>query len=233
MSLNTSAKITVHRERHWGLSQALLTVEETHVWGDAGPGMTLLLVPIHETASYFHQPLLPLQRKQLQSGGCGVGVWSALRKVGPLQVHGPSCIPRANWDCELSQSCFISRPSQSTALGINSRLCSRNAFLFKATPVRPPVSSLYPGGAWSLAAGCSGVGGLAFPQCVWGSQLLWFPQVQEAAYVLGVVSVGCWPFNGSGGMAPVYSCYLKNQVLDVIALFWAWSRCPFLQEQGP
>lgn len=36
--------------------------------------------------------------------GCGL-LW---RKVGPLQVHGPSCIPRANWDCELSQSCFIS-----------------------------------------------------------------------------------------------------------------------------
>lgn len=83
MSLNTSAKITVHRERHWGLSQALLTVEETHVWGDAGPGMTppswspfMKQLPISINLCYL------CSGKQLQSGGCGVGVWSALEEGG-------------------------------------------------------------------------------------------------------------------------------------------------------
>lgn len=50
----------------------------------------------------------------------------------------------------------------------------------------------------------------------------------------GVVSVGRWPFNGSGGMeAPVYSCYLKIKFLMLLLHFGSDPGALFFEEQGP
>lgn len=96
-----------------------------------------------------------------------------------------------------------------------------------------PVCTQEGPGPWLL--GAQGWGsGLPTGLAAWGSQLLWFPQVQEAASMCwGVVSVGCWPFNGSGGMAPVYSCYLKIKFLMLLLHFGPDPGALFFQEQGP
>lgn len=86
-----------HRERCWELFLALLAVGET---GHSGSGVTpdqeshLLLGPLRETASSFHQPLLRLRRKAVPAWGL---IWRKEMEVrGPVgEAAGPSCILRA------------------------------------------------------------------------------------------------------------------------------------------
>ena len=73
MILSTSAKITVHRKRQWGLSQALLTVGKMHVWGDAGPGITPpSWSPFMKQLAISINLCYGCSGKQLLSGGGGV-----------------------------------------------------------------------------------------------------------------------------------------------------------------
>ena len=154
--------------------------------------------------------------------GDSAGPWSQLRPQGWLSLWAEP------------ELLYLSCPSQSTALGVNSRLLQQERVLLKATPVRPQSPVCTQGGAQSLAAGRSGIG--VWPSyragCLGIPAALVSPGPGSWEYVLGCGERRLLAFQWQWRNGACIQLLSENQVLDVIAAFWVWPRCPFLSGAG-
>lgn len=97
-----------HWERHWGCPRPCLQLKKRACLGWCWTRHDAPLGPHSWNSFLFPSTLLPLCWEVAQSAGVGWGCGLLWGRWVLCRSMVPAASPGANWDCELSQSCFIS-----------------------------------------------------------------------------------------------------------------------------